>query len=107
MDEICDVMGMDWRKSALFLCGFGINDKNVFSDDFFDFAKALMVDSRLINDPFIRSKIYHMVKKKIKQAKIGVLKLDANFAVTGGDPYSLAQNMFGLEVTGLLKKGEC
>lgn len=107
MDEICDVMGMDWRKSTLFLCGFGINDKNVFSDDYFDFAKALMVDERLINDPFVRSKIYHMVKKKIKQAKIGVLKLDANFAVTGGDPYSLAQSMFGLEVTGLLKKGEC
>ena len=48
-----------------------------------------------------------MMKKKIKQAKIGVIKVKGNFAITGGDPYSLAQSMFGLKVTGLLKKGEC
>ena len=47
------------------------------------------------------------MKKKIKQAKIGVIKVKGNFAITGGDPYSLAQSMFGLKVTGLLKKGEC
>ena len=107
MDEICDAMGMDYRKSLLFLCGFGLNDKNVWSDETMDYAKALMADERLINDPFIRSKIYYMIKKKIKQAKIGVLQLEANFAITGGDPFSLAQSRFGLQVTGLLKKGEC
>lgn len=107
MDEICDAMGMDWRKALLFLCGFGLNDKNVWTDETLNFAKALMVDKRLINDPFVRSKLYHMIKKRIKQAKIGVLQLEGNFAITGGDPFSLAQNMFGLQVTGLLKKGEC
>lgn len=107
MDEICDAMGMDYRKTLLFLCGFGLNDKNVWSDDTLNFAKALMVDERLINDPFVRSKLYHMIKKRIKQAKIGVLQLEGNFAITGGDPFSLAQSMFGLKVTGLLKKGEC
>lgn len=107
MDEICDAMGMDWRKSLLFLCGFGLNDKNVWSDETMNYAKALMADEQLINDPFIRSKIYYMIKKRIKQAKIGVLSLEGNFAITGGDPFSLAQSMFGLQITGLLKKGEC
>lgn len=107
MSEICDATGMDYRKALLFLCGFGLNDKNVWSDETLNFAKALMIDERLINDPFVRSKLYHMIKKRIKQAKIGVLRLEGNFAITGGDPFSLAQNMFGLQVTGLLKKGEC
>ena len=33
--------------------------------------------------------------------------MNGNFAIIGGDPYSLCQSMFGLEVTGLLKRGEC
>ena len=107
MDEICEAMGMDWRKSLIYLCGSGLTDRNVWSEDTMDFAKALMADERLINDPFIRSKIYYMIKKRIRQAKIGVLSLEGNFAITGGDPFSLAQSMFGLTVTGLLKKGEC
>ena len=48
-----------------------------------------------------------MIKKKINDAKIGVIDVQANYAIIGGDPYSLCQSMFGLEVTGLLKAGEC
>ena len=36
----------------------------------------------------------------------GAFLIDANFAMISGDPYALAQNMFGQKVTGLLKKGE-
>ena len=106
LDEIRNVLGMDYRKSLLFLKGMGMTDKNVWSDTE-NYVKALTIEPKMINDPFIRSQIYRMIKKRIQQAKIGVLKVQGNFAIIGGDPYSLCQSMFGLEVTGLLKRGEC
>ena len=60
----------------------------------------------MINDPFVRSKIHQMIKKKINDAKIGVLNCKGNFQIISGDPYGLCQSIFGLEVTGLLKAKE-
>ena len=65
-----------------------------------------MVDKSMINDPFVRKKIHNMIKKRINEAKIGVLKVKGNFSTVSGDPYSLCQSIFGLKVTGLLKANE-
>ena len=104
VDEIKDIMGMDWRKSILYLCGCNLNEKNVFKTDYV--AQALMVCPDMINDPFIRNKIKKMIAKRIRQAKIGVLTVEGNFAIMCGDLYALSQSMFGLEITGLLGAGE-
>lgn len=106
IDEIKDVLGMDYRKSIVFLAGFGLNEDNVCSDNFDHCIRALMIDKRMINDPFIRRKIWNMISKRIEAAKRGSIRVNANFAMISGDPYALAQSMFGLEVTGLLKAGE-
>ena len=106
IDEIQGVLDADYRKSIVFLAGFGLNDKNVFSDNYDYFVKALMIDERIINDSFIRRKIYNMINKRINMAKCGSIKINANFAMISGDPYALAQSMFGLEITGILKAGE-
>ena len=71
-----------------------------------DFLKALMIDKRLIDDPFIVKKLHSMIKKRISDAAKGSIKLNGNFAIVSGDLYSLAQSIFGLQVTGLLKSGE-
>lgn len=104
VDEIKDIMGMDWRKSILYLCGCNLNDKNIFKADYA--SQALMACPEMINDPFIRNKIKKMIAKRIRQAKIGVLTVEGNFAIMCGDLYALSQSMFGLEVTGLLGAGE-
>lgn len=105
IDEINDVLGMDYRKSLVFLAGYGLNEKNVrYVKD--DYVKALMIEPEMINDPYVRRNIYSMIKKRINCAKKGSIKVNANYAMISGDPYALAQNMFGLEVTGLLKTGE-
>ena len=57
-------------------------------------------------DPFVTKKIYGMIKKRIIDAKIGVIKVRGNYSIISGDPYALCQSIFGLEVTGLLKAGE-
>lgn len=106
IDEIKDVVGLDYRKSLAFLLGFGLNEDNVFNDDTETYIKALMVEPDLINDQFIRKKIYSMIRKRIEMGERGAIRIEANFAMISGDPYALAQSMFGLEITGLLKAGE-
>jgi hypothetical protein len=89
----------------VFLKGMSLNDSNTdFLED--DFIKAIMIDQRMLDDPFIRKKIHGMIKKRIEMAAKGSILLKGNFAIVSGDPYSLAQSIFGLPVTGLLKPGE-
>lgn len=105
MNEIKDVLKGDWRKTVLFLKGSGLNESNIerLSDDF---VKALMIDQRMINDPFIQNSVYQLIKTRINEAKVGVLKVHGNYSIVSGDPYALCQSMFGMKVTGLLKENE-
>ena len=97
-------MGLDVRKTIAYLCGKGLDDETVEYADMF--AKALMIEPSMIDDPFIRNKIRKMITRRIKDAKIGVLDAQSNFQIISGDLYALAENMFGLTLTGLLKAGE-
>lgn len=105
MDEIHDILHGDRMKAILYLKGIGLNEENIDRVED-DFAKALMIDGRMIDDPFVQSSIYNMIKKRIDDAKVGVLKVHGNYSIICGDPYALCQSMFGLPVTGLLKAGE-
>ena len=105
MDELKEVLGGDWRKSVLFLKGIGLNINNVDRMDN-DFIKAMMIDKRVLDDPFIQNNIYQLIKNRINEAKVGVLKVHGNYSIVCGDPYALCQSMFNLPVTGLLKAGE-
>lgn len=105
IDEIKDVLGGDWRKTIVFLKGMYL-DENSTEEINNDFIKALMIDPRMLKDPFVLNKIYGMIKKRIQMAAKGSIKLQGNFAIVSGDLYSLAQSIFGLPVTGLLKSGE-
>ena len=105
MEQIKGVLSDDYRKALVFLRGSKLTDENV---EIFDigFANAIMVDPRMYNDPHIRKRIYQLIEKRIDDAKIGVLDLHANYSIVCGDPFALCQNVFGLEVTGLLRAGE-
>ena len=105
MNEIHDVLGGDWVKSVLFAKGSGLTSKNIgFIDN--DVYKAVMIDRRMVNDPYIRNMLYYLIKGRIDEAKVGVINVHGNFSILSGDPYALCQSMFGMEVTGLLKAGE-
>lgn len=105
MTEIHDVLAGDYRKALLFLCGRGMNDKNIHS---FAVGKAgaLMAEPEMFKDPHIKKTIHSMIRKRIDEAKIGVLDVHGNYSIVSGDPYALCQGIFGMEVTGLLKAGE-
>lgn len=105
VNEIKDILSGDYRKTILYTKGIGLNDSNVQHLDA-SFATALMIEPAMIDDPFVNSQIYSMIRNRIDEAKVGVLNVPANYSLVSGDPYSLCQSMFGLEVTGLLKAGQ-
>lgn len=105
IDEINEVLGMDYRKSLVYLCGSGLDENNVQNIES-NYIKALMIEPRMINDPYVRRNIYTMIKKRIECAKKGSIQVYGNYAMISGDPYALCQSIFNLEVTGLLKAGE-
>lgn len=105
MTEIREVLGGDWRKTVLYLRGQGINGDNV-ERSMNDFAKAIMIDNRILDDPFVQNSIYQLIRNRINEAKVGVLKVHGNYSIVSGDPYLLCQSIFGLEKTGLLSPGE-
>lgn len=105
VEKIKECLGLDWKKLLLYMCGSGLDERSVLKMD--PMCKAIMANPELINDPYVRSKVSRMIQKRIRSAKIGVLDVDGDYAIIGNDPYSFLQNMFGMEVTGLLKAGEC
>lgn len=105
MDEIRDVLYADPIKTILFLKGAGLNESNIERIDN-DYAKAVMIEPQMLNDPYVQNSIYQMIRNRINEAKVGVLKVHGNYSIVCGDPYSLCQHIFGMGVTGLLKAGE-
>ena len=105
MDELRDILNADWVKAALFLKGVGLNENNIERIDN-DYAKAIMIDPRVLDDPYVQSCIYQMIKNRINEAKVGVLNVHGNYSTISGDPYALCQHIFGMDVTGILKAGE-
>ena len=105
ISKIQDCLGLDWRKLILYMCGSGLDEKSVVHME--PMCKAIMANPELIKDPYVRSKISRMIQRRIRDAKIGVLDVAGDYSIAGCDPYVLLQHMFGLEVTGLLKAGEC
>ena len=105
MRDIRDALGGDWRKTILYLKGSGITENNVsrLNDDY---IKAAMIDERMLDDPYVQNSIYQLIRNRINEAKVGVIKVHGNYSIVSGDPYLLCQSIFGLEKTGLLQVGE-
>ena len=91
----------DFAKMLLFMKGSKISKDDFIYDDN-PMAKALMIDKRMMNDPFIKNRVYNMIKKKISDSKKGVLQVKGNYQVVSGDLYAMCQHMFKRKVTGLL-----
>lgn len=104
VNEIKGIMGLDVNKTIAYLCGKGLDDETVQYAD--EIAKVLMIEPKMIDDPFIRNKIRKMISRRIKDAKIGVLDVQSNFQIISADLYALAEGMFGMEIKGLLGPGE-
>jgi len=118
--DIVDVskMFVDWIEGVtseniyytlLFLLGENVDEdrlRNYFQHSDNHWIKALMLDHSLINDKYIRTKIYDLIKTRIQRACLGEILVEGNFQVIVSDPYAQMQHVCGLEVKGLLKPNE-
>ena len=97
VNEIKDVIHGDIDKTILFLNG-ATSDEDFSLNEIDNVTKSVMIEPSMANDPFVINRINYMIKKKITQAKIGVLKVHGNYAVISGDPFALCQKIFGVKV---------
>lgn len=104
ISEIKDIVGMNVDKTIAYLCGSGFDSDSIEYAD--TVAKALMIEPKMISDPYIQSKLKKMIERRIRDAKIGVLDVHGNFQIISGDLYALCESIFGLEPKGLLKANE-
>ena len=69
VSEICDILSDDYRKTILYTKGIGLNSDTVQNLDN-SFSTALMIEPEMKNDPFIKSQIYSMIRKRIMMQKL-------------------------------------
>lgn len=104
--ELKDVMGDDYAKVLLYLRGTHITEEIAWSVEL-AWVAALMVDKRMLDDPYIRGQLKKLVRRRITEAKYGKIKVRGNYSVLSGDPFALCQSIWGMPVKGILKAGEC
>lgn len=108
IEELCaptikylkDAMCGNYYSTIKFL---GITD----NADINSWQRALFTSEYMMGDPYVIDSVHRFIKKKMNDAKIGKLFVDGNYQIASGDPFALMQSICGLEVTGLLKAGEC
>lgn len=109
IQEIKDILGMDYRKSILFSKGKDLNEKNAWSGSKFNddiYAKALMVNKECIKDSYIKDRIKRAISKRIDMLKTGKIKVQGNYQIDIGEPVIQLESMCGFEPKGLLGAGE-
>lgn len=108
IEELCSPT-IEYLKNAM--CGdyestikfLGINEYT----DVNSWQGALYTSKYMLGDPYVIDSVHRYIKKKMDDAKIGKLFVNGNYQIASGDPFALMQSICGLEVTGLLKAGEC
>lgn len=100
------LVNSDWAEMLLYVTGEDASEK-VWAKVTFDWRTALRISPAVANDPYVAGRIRQMLQTRIDEAKVGVLDVRGNYSIISGDPYSLCQHVFGLEVTGLLRAGQC
>lgn len=105
MEDIRGVMGGDAAKAILYLKGVEQTERSALNSQN-DYVKALMVSDQCINDPYIRQRISQTIRYRADRAKLGRIRSRGDYMVASGDLFALCQAVFGLEIHGLLRKGE-
>ena len=92
--------------TLIFLIGTHITEgsiKKYLEDNRNYWIKSLIVNHELINDKYIKKRIYDLIKTKIENGCIGRIILKGNNQTIVSDPYAMMQHVCGHEkIDGLL-----
>jgi hypothetical protein len=109
IDWIKGVCSGDRLNILLYLLGCHESDKDVNiieNETGMHITKALMYSDEILNDTYVRNRIYRSIEKKINQIKIGKLLVEGSYEFAMVDPYMYCEHIFGLEPKGLLSAGQ-
>lgn len=66
------------------------------------YTKAIVKNTKMLEDGYVKKKIYESIKESFKQAKIGRVWCRANYQFMISDPIPLLQNLANIEVKGII-----
>lgn len=104
-----DTITNDVNYTLLYLLGRLANNgynSGIFDEITDNVTKSLLLNNKLIDDPYVQTYITRSLNKKIKESYIGNLILDGNYQIMISDPVALVQHALGLSATGLLQRNE-
>lgn len=97
VNEIKETICGNIDAATLFLRGTGITEKTAELCDE-NYIKAVSIEPKMFEDSYVIDRIHSMLKRRIKDAKIGVVKVEGNYSIISGDPYALCQHIFKTNV---------
>lgn len=100
VDWIKQICTGDKLYTLLFLLGVSKEKDNleeVLNKTGNDFVKAIVYNDKLLEDPYIRKKVYESIESKITDAKISRLWVRGNYQFMVSDLYLQAEYIFGIE----------
>lgn len=95
--------------TLLYLLGETANqdyDASIYNKIHDSITKALILNNKLLDDPYIKNYLIHSLNKKIREAYIGNLVVEGQYTMIVADPYAFCEYMFGKPIKGLLDRGE-
>jgi hypothetical protein len=105
-----NTIGKDVRYTLLYLLGELSNNEDISEKWYYStddvIVKALILNNKLIDDPYIQKRIEYSLNKKIRETYIGSIFINGNYQAMVSDPYGMCEHIFGMEVKGLLKDSE-
>lgn len=66
------------------------------------YTKAIVQNSKMLEDGFVKKKLYESIKESFRQAKIGRIWGKGGYQFMLSDPIPLIRNAVGLDATGLI-----
>ena len=104
-------IGSDVDITKLYLVGKFANrpicdNENILEQISDPVTKALLLDDKLLEDPYVKKHVISSLNKKIRESYIGNLLLEGNYQTIIADPYAFCEHVFGMEVCGLLGDGQ-
>ena len=109
VEWITGVTSKNVYYAMLFLLGTDVDEERIMKylakgENYW--IKSLIISPSLIEDKYIKRKVYDLVKKKIKQGCLGRIIVEGNFQALISDTFAMMQHVCGQKVTGLLGEDE-
>jgi hypothetical protein len=99
----------DIRYTLLYLLGELAQQSpkdNIFNSVHDNVTKALILNNKLLEDPYIKNYLIRGLNKKIKDSYIGNLIVEGQYTMIVADPYAFVEYIFNREIKGLLNRDE-